>query len=154
MFTQRVGPHERTLVARKVISKTVVTDDFDGDEIQDGLAIEVKISIADIEYRLDLRPENVERFRADVRKWIAAAEAGAGETEAEEDVSVTRRTTASRAAHRQRGAKATGRRKGPAPRRPREEIQAVREWAARHGFEVSERGRISNEVHDAFQAAH
>ncbi|MDN2501510.1 hypothetical protein FHY52_33185, partial [Nocardia nova] len=87
---------ERTLVAKKVITKTVVTDDFDGNEIQDGHALEVKISIAGTEYRLDLRPENVDKFRAHIRKWLDAAQSvGAGpapETSAETRATPARRT--------------------------------------------------------------
>jgi hypothetical protein len=142
---------ERTLVAKKVITKTVVTDDFDGNEIQDGHALEVKISIAGTEYRLDLRPENVDKFRAHIRKWLDAAQSvGAGpapETSAETRATPARRTG-------RPTTKRGSRRKGPSPRRPREEIQAVREWALAHGFEISPRGRISNEVPDAFKAAH
>ncbi|BCK55949.1 histone-like nucleoid-structuring protein Lsr2 [Nocardia wallacei] len=136
-------------MAKKVITKTVVTDDFDGNEIQDGHALEVKISIAGAEYRLDLRPENVDKFRAHIRKWLEAAQSGGAEPEAPAE----RRAAPARRTGRPT-TKRGSRRKGPSPRRPREEIQAVREWALAHGFEVSPRGRISNEVHDAFKAAH
>ncbi|WP_280360848.1 histone-like nucleoid-structuring protein Lsr2 [Nocardia wallacei] len=137
-------------MAKKVITKTVVTDDFDGNEIQDGHALEVKISIAGTEYRLDLRPENVDKFRAHIRKWLEAAQPG-GASSPEQPAE--RRATPARRTGRPT-TKRGSRRKGPSPRRPREEIQAVREWALAHGFEVSPRGRISNEVHDAFKAAH
>jgi len=30
----------------------------------------------------------------------------------------------------------------------------IREWARTHGYDVSERGRVSSEVREAFEAAH
>jgi hypothetical protein len=36
----------------------------------------------------------------------------------------------------------------------REQTAAIRAWARQNGHEVSERGRISKTVLDAFQAAH
>ncbi|MEU8901420.1 histone-like nucleoid-structuring protein Lsr2 [Nocardia sp. NPDC048505] len=141
-------------MAKKVVTKTVVTDDLDGKEIQDGHAIEVKISIAGAEYRLDLRTENVEKFRTHVRKWLDAAEAGKEQSDSATDVSADRRPTApvSRTNGR-RPSKSRGSRVGAARRRPREEVQAVRDWAVENGFDVSPRGRIANDVLDAFNAA-
>lgn len=36
----------------------------------------------------------------------------------------------------------------------RERVQAIREWARSHGHQVSERGRLSAEVTNAYEAAH
>jgi Lsr2 len=36
----------------------------------------------------------------------------------------------------------------------RQDITAVRSWAKENGFEVSDRGRISQEITDAYKAAH
>ena len=36
----------------------------------------------------------------------------------------------------------------------RERVQAIREWARENGFEVSERGRLSAAVQEAYDAAH
>ena len=47
--------------------------------------------------------------------------------------------------------------KGAAPKRaraPKEDTTAIREWAAANGHVVSERGRISAAVQDAYKAAH
>jgi hypothetical protein len=41
-----------------------------------------------------------------------------------------------------------------AGRSSREQNQAVREWAAKNGYEVSERGRIPASVVEAFDKAH
>jgi nucleoid-associated protein Lsr2 len=36
----------------------------------------------------------------------------------------------------------------------REQMRAIREWARQHGHNVSDRGRISAEIKQAFDAAH
>jgi hypothetical protein len=36
----------------------------------------------------------------------------------------------------------------------REQLRAIREWARQHGHNVSDRGRISAEIKQAFDAAH
>ena len=36
----------------------------------------------------------------------------------------------------------------------RERVQAIREWAREHGHKVSERGRLSAAVQEAYDAAH
>jgi hypothetical protein len=36
----------------------------------------------------------------------------------------------------------------------RDENKAIREWAARNGHQISERGRIPQSVSDAYRAAH
>ncbi|RAN78026.1 hypothetical protein B5P43_18515 [Bacillus sp. SRB_336] len=40
-----------------------------------------------------------------------------------------------------------------APKSNREELQAIREWAKGNGYDVSERGRIKQEVQDAYRSA-
>jgi hypothetical protein len=41
-----------------------------------------------------------------------------------------------------------------APRANREQMRAIREWAKSQGLQVSDRGRISQEIQDKFNAAH
>ncbi|WP_198538015.1 Lsr2 dimerization domain-containing protein, partial [Mycobacteroides chelonae] len=36
----------------------------------------------------------------------------------------------------------------------KEQLAAIRQWARKHGYEVSDRGRIKAEVIEAFEAAH
>lgn len=55
---------------------------------------------------------------------------------------------------RKAGGGVRGRARGGAARPDREQLQAVREWARRNGHQVSDRGRISQTVQDAFNAAH
>lgn len=47
-----------------------------------------------------------------------------------------------------------GRRSGNTAAGARADTQAVREWAEANGVQVSSRGRIKQEVLDAYQAAH
>jgi hypothetical protein len=53
------------------------------------------------------------------------------------------------------GSERAGRRRLSRPsRQPREDTQAIRQWAWDHGYQVSERGRIPTDVVTAYQAAH
>ena len=42
---------------------------------------------------------------------------------------------------------------GRAPSAYRSQLQAIREWGKSRGFKVSERGRVSKELRDAYEAA-
>jgi hypothetical protein len=54
-----------------------------------------------------------------------------------------------------RGRPAGGMSKAPAkPKADKDQLQAIREWARQNGHGVSDRGRISQTVRDAFDAAH
>ena len=56
-------------------------------------------------------------------------------------------------AGRKTGSRRSGRRAGSATR-DRDQIAAIRDWAKTHGLKVSDRGRISAEVQEAYNAAH
>ncbi|NKR30169.1 Lsr2 family protein [Rhodococcus hoagii] len=119
-------------MAKKVVTLTEFFDDFDGKKIDEGMAETIEFTIQGSTYRMDLRPENAAKFRNDLEKWVAAAE------------KVGRRH---------------GRAKGLAagstePRRSKDELTAIRQWAAQNGYEVSGRGRIAFDVIEAFEAAH
>jgi hypothetical protein len=51
-------------------------------------------------------------------------------------------------------APARGRAKGAKAGADKEQLQAMREWARKNGFQVSDRGRISKQVVDAYHAGH
>ncbi|QDP08263.1 histone-like nucleoid-structuring protein Lsr2 [Prescottella equi] len=119
-------------MARKVVTLTEFFDDFDGEKIDDGLSETIEFTVQGTSYRMDLRPKNAERFRKDLEKWIAAA------------VKVGGRASRSK-------------RSGVVPggsRRSKEGLAAIRNWAARNGYQVSTRGRIAREVVEAYDAAH
>lgn len=119
-------------MAKKVITLTEFVDDFDGEKIDAGLAETIEFSVQGSSYRMDLRPTNAEKFRKDLQKWIAAAEKVGGGRGRPKGVGSGRA-----------GAK-----------RSKDEMAAIRHWAAENGHEVSARGRIANDVLEAYQAAH
>ena len=116
--------------------KTIVTlvDDLTGEEAQDISTVE--FSLDGVLYQLDLTDTNGATLRGALSPYIAA------------------------------GRKIGGRRRGP--RRPspvrknngrasgytRATFQAIRAWAKTNGYTVSDRGRISLEVMQAWQRAY
>ena len=110
--------------------KTVVSyiDDLDGESEAEGT---VPFGIDGVDYEIDLSSENAEDLRNALAPYIAAARRTGG-----------RRSMAKAAAKRAFGA----------PKRSRDENQRIREWAKKQGLEVSERGRIPNEVAEQYDA--
>ena len=53
-----------------------------------------------------------------------------------------------------RNARASSRPAAPSGGSDREEVQRIREWARENGHKVSERGRLSSSVLEAYRAAH
>ena len=87
----------------------------------------VKFSLDDVSYEIDLTDAHAEELRLALQRYIDHA----------------RRTGGRRAA-------GTGRRSGTA----RGDSAAVREWARANGYTVSDRGRVSSEVREAFALVH
>lgn len=112
-------------MARKVI--TVLTDDLDGGKADRT----VEFGLDGVAYTIDLSDENAGVLRKALDPYLSAG----------------RRIG--------RGTAETGR----APRRAsgtgagmdREQNRAIREWAAKNGFQISERGRIPVEVVEAYK---
>lgn len=57
------------------------------------------------------------------------------------------------AASRKAGRGASRTRRGKSAGTPREQVQAIREWARTNGYQVSDRGRIPAAIQDAYHAA-
>jgi hypothetical protein len=112
---------------RRMAQYTVVkmTDDLDGSEAQQT----IYFSLDNRDYVIDLNDKNAAAFRAQFDQYI---EAGRKHDNA---------ATSARPRKPVRGAAAE-----PDP-------SAVREWARENGFEVSERGRVSLKIIDAYRAA-
>jgi hypothetical protein len=107
-------------------SRTIVelTDDVDG-----GKAAEtVSFGLDGRSYEIDLSAKNAKALRSALESYVAAG----------------RRTGGSGRARRASGGGAS---------RDREQTQAIREWARASGYKVSERGRISAEILNAYNAA-
>jgi hypothetical protein len=88
-------------------------------------------------YEIDLSEDNAARLRESLASFVAAARKTGG------SVAVGRRAP--------KMTTSSGRRPQPLDR---EQTAAIRAWARQNGHQVSERGRISKTVVDAFQAAH
>lgn len=103
-------------------------DDVDGSLIKDGQGETVEFTIGGVSYSIDLTTKHANELYEQFQFWIEHAEKVSGRK--------TRRSGAS------------------SPKKSRENLQDVRAWAKENGFEVSTRGRISQEIQDAYDAAH
>ncbi|MDT0212063.1 Lsr2 family protein [Curtobacterium sp. BRD11] len=108
-------------MAQKVT--TTFVDDLDGREIEAGKGGTVSFAFDGVDYEIDLSDKNTEKLRAVLENYIAAARR-------------VGRPGAQRAAKRSQ--------------RSSEDLAAIREWAAGQGMAVSTRGRIAQDVKDAF----
>ena len=105
-------------------------DDWDGKPVDGDEVQKARFVVEGVEYKLDLRPANYQRFLKDMKKWSDKAQKiGRVKSKANKPS-----TTAGR-----NGRKA--------------ELAAIREWANANGYEVSHRGKIPLEVHDAYERA-
>ena len=100
-------------------------DDLDGSKIE-GPHQTVAFGYRGAEYEIDLNEENAQKLSDALSPFIAAAR------------------------------KVSGRRTGGSAAAPidRSQLSAMRTWAKDHGYQVSDRGRISQEVQDAYHSAH
>ena len=113
-------------MAKRVIEQLV--SDLSGKDIKDGEGETVKFSIGSTSYEMDLTEAEAGQFYDAVKKYTDVAT-----------------KTSGRGVRTGAGAKAKA---------DRNQTQAIRAWARENGREVSERGRISQDVQDAYNAAH
>jgi hypothetical protein len=106
---------------------TRLIDDLDGSDAQRT----VTFGWDGRTYEVDLSKKNVAAFEKIMKPYLAAARSA--------------QATTSRSSTRGRAA-ATGRGR-------RRDVQAIREWARANGHEVSDRGRISASIFEAYEAA-
>lgn len=106
---------------------TILIDDIDGSD-----AVEtVEFALDGASYEIDLNDKNAKKLRDAVASYVGHARhvrAGGGGS--------------------RRGSRTAS------VRNSREQLQAIRDWARRNGYEVSDRGRIAASIVDAFNAAH
>ena len=114
-------------MAKTVI--TQVTDDLDGSSGAETISFGYRGTT----YEIDLGRKNASAFDKMMKPYLDAA----------------RKVTASRTGRR---ASRNGRRGSRS--RPANELATIREWARAQGYRVSDRGRISANIMDAYQAAH
>ncbi|MBY6382450.1 Lsr2 family protein [Rhodococcus erythropolis] len=108
-------------------------DDLDGKPIDDGFGERVQFSYQGSDYMIDLRPTNVDKFNAALEPFVKVAE---------------------KVGKARRGRKADVTAKDTGSGRSKEQLQAVRDWAVKNGYDVAPRGRVNAEILDAFDAAH
>ncbi|HET7723731.1 MAG TPA: Lsr2 family protein [Propionibacteriaceae bacterium] len=87
----------------------------------------IRFALDGVNYEIDLSSGNAEKLRSAVAPWIGSA----------------RRTGGRKAQTR-----------ATAPVRNSSNATAIRTWARDHGFEVSDRGRVSAEIRKAYEDAH
>jgi hypothetical protein len=111
-----------------VVQKTqvVLLDDVDGSVADETVAF----ALDGVQYAIDVTSQHAADLRAAMATWVGHARRTGG-----------RSTISTRSGGRR-------------PSIDRSQLQKVREWARGAGYKVSDRGRISAEIQEAFQAAH
>lgn len=105
---------------------TVLTDDLDGGDADRT----IEFGLDGVNYTIDLNEKNAGKLRKALDPYLVVA-------------SRVGRTGNGRITSRAAAAPA---------RSSRDQNQAIREWATKNGYEVSERGRIPGSVVEAFHA--
>ncbi|MEC3982200.1 histone-like nucleoid-structuring protein Lsr2 [Amycolatopsis sp. H20-H5] len=113
-------------MAQKVLVSLV--DDLDGTEAEET----VEFGLDGVSYQIDLSSENAEELRDALAQYVEHARRAGGRKRA--------------ALRPSAGVKAAAR---PATV-DREQNQAIRAWARKNGYNVSDRGRIPSEVVEAY----
>jgi hypothetical protein len=106
---------------------TVLTDDLDGGDADRTL----EFGLDGVNYTIDLSEKNAGKFRKALDPYLAVASR------------VGRTATNGRIASRATAVPS---------RANRDQNQAIREWATKNGYKVSDRGRIPASVVEAFHA--
>lgn len=116
-------------MAKKIIHQLV--DDIDGSLLEIGEGETVLFSLDGIAYEIDLSSANAAALRDAFSAYVDAGRRISG------------RTAPAASARRPRTRRAAG-----------NENQTIREWAESNGFSVATRGRIPENIVEAYHAAH
>jgi hypothetical protein len=120
-------------MARKV--QVILSDDLDENLPADET---VSFSLDGTSYEIDLAERNAKELRDVFSRYVSAAR------------KVGRGGRSSSSSSSSGG----GRTRGSGGRMDREQAGAIREWARKNGHAVSDRGRISASVVEAYESAH
>jgi hypothetical protein len=112
-------------MAKQVI--TVLTDDLDGGDADRT----IEFGLDGINYTIDLSEKNAGKLRKALDPYL---------------------TVASRLGRTAVNSRIASRTVAVSARSNRDQNQAIREWAAKNGYEVSKRGRIPSSIVEAFHA--
>lgn len=116
------------IMAERMVRQLI--DDLDGTEIADGKGEQIEFSVRGVTYRIDLGPGNLNKFEKALAPFIESATKVSG-----------------------RGRSRSSGRGRSSGRASKEELSAIRAWAAKQGHKVSARGRIPGDVVRAYEAA-
>lgn len=111
-------------------TRILLTDDLDGSHASETIAF----AVDGVAYEIDLSDEHARQLRESVASYVGAAR----------KLSSRHAPATKRAAFKTTGARSSS---------DRPDTQQVREWAKEHGIEVSERGRLRNDLIVRFQEA-
>jgi hypothetical protein len=114
-------------VAQKV--RVLLVDDLDGTEAE----TTVEFGLDGVSYTIDLSADNAESLREALAPYVDS-----GHRIGERKKSLTKTATAA----------------APSAATGREQTQAIREWARKQGYDVSDRGRIPGHIGEAYEKAH
>lgn len=114
-------------MAKQVITTTEYTDDIDGTRAEGTISF----AFEGTSYEIDLSKANARAFEKAMAVYVGHAR----------KVRAARAKASSRTGTARRG------------RGGKQDLSAVREWAAANGYDVAPRGRIASEVLEAFDAA-
>jgi hypothetical protein len=118
-------------MAQKV--QVLLVDDIDGGTAEET----VTFALDGVSYEIDLTADHASELRDSLSRWVGhARKTGSG----------------SRGGGRQQ--RGGGSRRAGSGSGSSGDATAIREWARENGYEVSERGRISAEIRNAYEAAH
>ena len=123
--------------------KTVVTlvDDLTGEESEDITSVE--FALDGVTYEIDLDEKNTAELRDSLAQYVASARRTGGR----------RASSSSSGARRRSGGAGTGTPRATSPGGyDRETSKQIRDWARAEGFEVSDRGRVPNNVVEAWES--
>ncbi|WP_159621181.1 histone-like nucleoid-structuring protein Lsr2 [Ruania rhizosphaerae] len=104
--------------------RVLLIDDIDGSDAEET----VTFALDGVTYEIDLNAKNAAKLRDDLAPWVGPARRSGG--------------------RKVSGRKAGGSRSGGS------DAQKIREWAKANGYQVSDRGRVSAEIREAYAKAH
>ena len=107
--------------------QVVLEDDVDGGEASET----VLFGLDGVNYEIDLNDDNAGKLRDALATWVGHARRSGG-----------------------RKASGGGRKASAGSSAKRSDLSEVREWARSNGYEVSDRGRVSAQVQEAYDKAH
>lgn len=113
-------------MAQKV--QITLVDDIDGSEATET----IRFALDGTGYEIDLNDNHAAELRDALEKYTRAG----------------RRASAGTTGRASRGSASA------AARSSRAELDALRTWARENGYKVADRGRVSQEIRDAYAAAH